>query len=170
MLKDTVLIMLLLVCTYTDLSKRLIYNRVLLPAAVFGLVYALLTAGAGGLNQSISGLMLGFCLLLLPFWMGGLGAGDVKMLAAIGALQGPYFTWRAFLLSALVGGMWAFVYLVRKGRLLYTLNTLTLKACCFFRGMSVRGSSASLDELSLAETLPYGAVLALGTFLTYLSG
>jgi len=169
-LKDAVLIMLLLTCAYTDLSKRLIYNRVLLPVAIFGLVYALLTSGISGIGQSISGLMLGLFLLLLPFCLGGLGAGDVKMLAAIGALQGPHFTFRAFLLSALVGGIWALVYLVRKGKLLYTLNTLILKAYFLSRGMPATEPRTNLNEFSLKETLPYGAVLALGTLLTYLSG
>lgn len=170
MLKDAVLIILLLTCAYTDLSKRLIYNRVLLPVAIFGLVYALLTGGISGIGQSISGLVLGLFLLLLPFCLGGLGAGDVKMLAVIGSLQGPHFTFRAFLLSALVGGMWSLVYLVRKGKLLYTLNTLVLKAYFLSRGMPATEPVAKLNEFSLKDTLPYGAVLALGTLLTYLSG
>jgi prepilin peptidase CpaA len=168
-LKDAVLVMLLLTCTYTDLSKRLIYNQVLLPVAVFGLGYALLTAGLGGLGHSLAGLLLGFTLLLLPFCLGGLGAGDVKMLAVIGALQGPYFTWRAFLASALVGGVWALVYLARRGNLLVTLITLFLKSYYLLRGMPVTGATLSLNELSLKETMPYGAILAMGTMLTYLS-
>lgn len=170
MLKDAVLIVFLLTCAYTDLSKRLIYNRVLLPAIVFGFLYAWLTNGIGGVGQSLAGMILGFLLLLLPFYFGGLGAGDVKMLAVIGALQGPHFTWRAFLLSALVGGGWAVVYLARQGRFLFTLNTLLINAYLLLRGLPVTGPSFNLNQTGPEETLPYGAVLALGTLLTYLSG
>lgn len=174
MLKEAVLLLLLITCAYTDLTKRLILNRVLLPAALFGLIYAGLNNGMSGLQQSLTGMMVGFLLLLLPFYLGGLGAGDVKMLATIGALQGPQFTIRAFIFSALVGGVWALIYLIRRGRLGPTMKILLINGLFWWYGSRLSGlrllSPVPTSQDGAEETLPYGAVLALGTLLTYLSG
>jgi len=147
MVKDAVFLLLLFTCTFTDLKKRLIYNHVLLPALLLGFLLAGVEGGLQGLKQSGAGLALGFLLLALPYYLGGMGAGDVKMLATIGALQGPQFTFHTFLSSALIGGVWALVHLVRQKKL--TLLT---------------GKVASTD------TLPYGAILALGALFTYIGG
>jgi prepilin peptidase CpaA len=54
----------------------------------------------------------GFCLLLLPFLMSGMGAGDVKGFAALGALIGPSAIFQTFLYTALIGGVISLVYIV----------------------------------------------------------
>lgn len=174
MLKDAVLLLLLITCAYTDLTKRLILNRVLLPAALFGLIHAWVDYGISGVQQSLTGIIVGFLLLLLPFYLGGLGAGDVKMLATIGALQGPQFTFRSFIFSAIAGGVWAIIYLIRRGRLGPTLRMLLINALFWWYGSRptvLKSKSSLLSPGNKSEdTLPYGAVLALGTLLTYLSG
>ncbi|MCG0278068.1 MAG: A24 family peptidase [Thermanaeromonas sp.] len=147
MVKDVVFLWLIFTCAFTDLKKRLIYNYVLLPALLLGFFLAGINGGLQGLKESGAGLALGFLLLALPYYLGGMGAGDVKMLATIGAIQGPLFTFYTFLCSALIGGIWALAYLVRHKR-------LTL----------LPGKGTSID------TLPYGAILALGALLTYLQG
>lgn len=152
MVKDLVLILFLLTCAYTDFRRRLIYNRVLLPVVVFALIYAALSGGVREAWLSIAGMILGLALLIIPFYFGGIGAGDVKMLATIGALQGPVFTLHAFFVSAVVGGIWAFVYLFRRGKV------------HFLHGRVFLPKLFSLDS---EDTIPYGTVLALGTLLTY---
>lgn len=75
---DYVLLILLITCLYTDLTRRKIYNLALLPVLVIALVYH---SASGGLPQgwwSLKGLALGTALLIVPFSMGGIGAGDVK--------------------------------------------------------------------------------------------
>ncbi|WP_258359149.1 A24 family peptidase [Moorella sulfitireducens] len=168
MVKDVVLIIFLLICAGTDLKERLVYNRVILPAVVFGLLYAFLSDGIDGVRLSLEGMLLGVVLLLLPFYLGGVGAGDVKMLAAIGAIEGPYFTLHAFFISALVGGVWAFAYLARRGKVLVILKTFFWNVYLLLQGFPLKGLSNSFNA-GIEGTLPYGAVLALGTFLTYVS-
>ncbi|MGB9885409.1 MAG: prepilin peptidase [Moorellales bacterium] len=167
MLTHVVLLLMLAVCAYTDVSRRLIYNRVLVPCAAFGVAYGWIRYGGEGLAQSLAGAALGFLLLLLPFLLGGLGAGDVKMLAAVGALEGPEFAFRAFVVSALVGGVWALADLVRRRRLKAVFTSLFVCGLGWLYG--VRAAPVFAAEEGEAG-LPYGAVLALGTALAWLGG
>src|SRR5688572_12919367 len=75
----------------TDLRSRRISNRLTVPVMALGLAAGGLWGGWGGLANSVSGLLLGAALLLLPWVFGALGGGDLKLMAAVGALKGPYF-------------------------------------------------------------------------------
>lgn len=117
-MQDMVLAVMLLICLISDLKERKIYNIVLLPALLFGLINNLVTAGWPGLLQSLLGFALGLSILIIPFAMGGMGAGDVKLLAVIGAIKGPLFVFYSALGMGLAGGIIAFVILIYQGTLL----------------------------------------------------
>ena len=101
----------LVFASVTDIRDHRIPNWLTLSGMVVGLASYFLAGGFRGLLFSAEGLILGFA-LLIPFYMcGGMGAGDVKLLAAVGALLGPSGVMKAFLCTALVGGAYAIILL-----------------------------------------------------------
>src|SRR5947209_11249935 len=77
------------VAAYTDLRSRRIPNWLTLSAAVIGLGLNLALGGAAGGLTAVLGLGLGLAMLLPFYLLRAVGAGDVKLLAALGALLGP---------------------------------------------------------------------------------
>ena len=107
----------LLAASLTDLAHRRIPNVITYPLAACGLVFHFASAGTNGLIFALTGILAGAA-LLLPFYMlGGMGAGDVKLLAASGSILGPFGIFTAALYSALAGGIYALLVLWRHGAL-----------------------------------------------------
>ena len=77
---------------WTDIRTGKIPNALTYPLWVFGWVYALLAAGRSGLVDSFSGFFLAFIPCFFLYLAGGFGGGDVKLMAAVGALMGWRFT------------------------------------------------------------------------------
>lgn len=96
----------------SDLRTRKIPNRITISAAAAGLALAALHGGWYGLAASIAGAVLGFLFFAFFFWMGGMGGGDVKLMAAFGALLGPSAIVPAAVLAAMAGGLMAIVALL----------------------------------------------------------
>jgi prepilin peptidase CpaA len=97
MLINLLLVSLAVITIWTDSRYKKIYNKVLLPF----LLIALLIQPIDGLE----GAVLGFLFLLLPYLFGGIGAGDVKLLAVYGAFLGPGLMVTAFFCGAILGGV-----------------------------------------------------------------
>ena len=90
-----------IICLVTDLRERKIYNKVIAAGLVTALITNVILQGFfNGLRFTLAGLLMGIILLLLPFSMGGLGAGDVKMLGMIGAFTGSLMVVQVMLVSA----------------------------------------------------------------------
>jgi prepilin peptidase CpaA len=109
-----------LIAAGTDLWKFKVYNALTIPALAGGLVASVLSGGWAGLATSGLGALTGFGLLVAFFAMGGVGAGDVKLLTALGAWLGPALTVQVFLASAILAGLYALVLVVVSGGLLAT--------------------------------------------------
>ncbi|HWP97462.1 MAG TPA: prepilin peptidase [Syntrophomonadaceae bacterium] len=88
-----------------DLKTRRIPNAVIFPAILAGLCIKAYLEGRAGFLDSLGGLLLGGFLLFIPFVLHLIGAGDLKMLAAIGALNGIHLTLYTFLYGAIAGGI-----------------------------------------------------------------
>lgn len=149
------------ICIYTDLRWGRIYNVVLGPALVAGLGYHLYTGGAAGFLFALKGFGLGLVLLLLPFALGGVGGGDVKFLAAVGALGGPAFVFKVFLCGALIGGVMALVTLVRSGELRGVLRKLGRMLYARLLCLPAAETLGTLEEVG-GSRLPYGVAFGLG--------
>ena len=114
---------------YTDTRFGLIPNKVTFPAVGLGLALHLVTGGWDGLVFSTEGMALGLGLFLIPFLIGSMGAGDVKLLAALGAFVGPAQIFAVFLLCAMLGGVVGLVVLVRRfGWSFFSFTLLTDRA------------------------------------------
>jgi prepilin peptidase CpaA len=161
-----ILISALVAASLTDIAHRRIPNAITYPLAAFGLLYHLHAAGMDGLIFSISGILVGAGLLLLFHLLGGMGAGDVKLMAAVGAILGPADVFTAFLYSALIGGLYALVVLWRHGALQDT----------YYRIASVAGSLILMRAMQSSAVAPranlprlcYGMAISLGTVLSIL--
>jgi len=165
MLNDVILFGVLAICFYTDVTARKIYNLVLLPAFVSALLYHFLTGGLGQGWWSVQGFLLGIALLVIPFSMGGIGAGDVKLLGIVGALKGPNFVLIAFLAAAITGGIMSAVCLIKQKKILSSLKIIGYNI--YFLAIGAPRIGVTDDNGQTAVTIPYGAAIALGAAAAY---
>ena len=109
---DIILIAILVVAVYYDITEYRIPNQVTVGGILFGLILGVMTGGIQGLYSSLLGGTVGFSLLFIPFLLRGIGAGDVKLLTAIGAIKGMEFVLYTAGAMAIVGGLMALYYLL----------------------------------------------------------
>jgi prepilin peptidase CpaA len=105
------------IAAVTDLWKFKVYNLLTFPLFLSGVLYHWLSAGSVGLIASLAGALFGFSVLILFYLMGGMGLGDVKLVAAIGAWLGMPVTIYVFIASSLAAGIYALVLLAVYGGL-----------------------------------------------------
>jgi prepilin peptidase CpaA len=97
------------VAATTDLWKFKVYNALTLPTLIGGVFVSWWIGGLSGLGSSLLGAAIGFFVLAAFFALGGVGAGDVKLFAALGAWLGPWPTMQVFAASAMCAGGYALV-------------------------------------------------------------
>lgn len=160
-MENILLLIILLICTVTDIKSRKILNIVTFPAILIGFLFYLYTNGYEGFLFSGKGFLVGLGVLFIPFAMGGIGAGDVKLMAAIGTMKGAFFVFYAFLYAAIVGGIIALFILIRrkdvKGFFARITNSLLLLS------FNKSKDSIQVSKKDLAPSFPYGVAIALGT-------
>jgi len=158
----------LAVSTYTDLRSRRIPNWLVLPFLVVGILASLGPSGWHdvGTVQSLEGMGLGLLLFGALAWMGGMGMGDVKLCAAIGAWVGPKQMFLALILTALVGGAMAVGWAIFggfAGELLKGTGDLL-----FGRSKNEKADTAKLTLSNpLARKMPYAPAIAIGTLISF---
>ena len=103
---------------WTDARRSLIPNGITMSGVATGLLYHSWADGWPGLAQSLLGLAAGFAVLVLLYALGALGAGDVKLFAAIGAITGFTFVLYSMMYSILYAGVIGIILLVWKRQLL----------------------------------------------------
>ncbi|MFZ5652336.1 MAG: A24 family peptidase [Bacillota bacterium] len=164
---DLLLILLLAICIVTDIKSRRIYNKILIPFLITALAANFLAGGWQNLLESLKGIILGLAMLIIPFARGGMGAGDVKLLAVIGGIKGPAFVVNTFLAAALAGGLIALFLLAVNGRLLSTLSrALGLLSQILLRyGVTIGAPNANREERQLY--FPYTLAIGAGTAAAY---
>lgn len=165
---EFMLICLVAQAAVTDLAVRKIPN--LLVAS--GLVLALLLQWPHGLRWEpvlpwLTGALAGL-LLFLPLYLArGMAAGDVKLMAMVGAFVGPLAALRIGLLVFLIGGVMALAMMAWTGRL--RDGWRNLRALCqplLLRLCGVPLLPAPLKPGASVGDMPYGLAIALGTLLT----
>jgi prepilin peptidase CpaA len=104
----------LMVCTVTDIAWHRIPNLVLLPALLVALVLQFALAGFSGVVSAISGLFVGIAFLLPLYVLGGMGAGDAKLLGVVGAFLGPLATLTAGVFTLIAGAIFGLLYIAAR--------------------------------------------------------
>jgi prepilin peptidase CpaA len=146
-----------------DVRYFKIPNLLTLPAMLSGLVYHTLSGGGAGLLFSLGGLVAGLAVLLILFLMGAMGAGDAKLMGAIGALSGTHAVLNAALFSMVAGAVYALILILfRYSACKEVLPRLRLQLNYFM-------STGKLAEVSLKNRknepkLCYAVAIATGTF------
>lgn len=160
-----VLPVLFAIAIYGEVKARRIPNYLTLGACVFALGVSLIEGGFGGLVNSITGLAIGGG-VFLPFCLLGLiGGGDMKLMAATGALVGYPLILRSVADTCIAGGILAIAVAAWNGTLLTALSG----AFRTLFGMQRRKRSADSKGLSTASpTVPYGIAIAAGTLYSLL--
>ncbi|WP_123043083.1 A24 family peptidase [Cohnella candidum] len=151
------------ICVATDLKNRKIYNAVIFPSLAAALLIHACQRGWSGLAEGLLGFLVGLGILLIPYLMGGMGAGDVKMLALVGMLKGMAFVLESAVYMALIGAVIAIgVWLLHEGlraRMQY------LGFVCFCLRMKVFPVMRGGDGTAGSITYPYGVAIAGGAVL-----
>jgi prepilin peptidase CpaA len=147
-----------------DLRTRRIPNYLTLGTALSGLAYNLIMHGWSGLLGGLLGLLVGFAFLILPYIWGGMGAGDVKALAALGAWLGPGETVYLFCYMGIAGGLLALGLLCWNGLLWRKIRRgwFTLSNLVLCRSAGVKAPSGSRED---TPGMPYGVAIAVGMAL-----
>ena len=91
-------------------------NWITFPMIVAGWVYSFAAGGATGLGWSLAGSVVGLLLLYPLYSVGGMGAGDVKLLAGIGAWVHVEHTWQVFVATTIVGAIMAIAMVIISGQ------------------------------------------------------
>jgi prepilin peptidase CpaA len=138
------------VAAFTDLRARRIPNWLTFTTLAVGLGVHAATDGLSGCTWALSGVGLGLALLLPFYLLRAMGAGDVKLLGALGALVGPQSLLSIAVYGALVGGVMSVAALIGRRRLLLTLSELLVQ-----RTLPTRSGA----------TAPYGLAIASGVYL-----
>jgi prepilin peptidase CpaA len=146
----------------TDVRERRIPNLLTYPALVGGLLLQGALHGWRGLLLSAGGGLLFGGVFLLFYMVRAMGAGDVKLAAALGTIVGPAATLQVMILTALAGGALAILFMVMSGRVVETLrNTLWVAGFHARHGLQTH-PTVNLDNPT-AVRMPYGLAFAAGT-------
>jgi len=156
----------ILLASWIDYSQKRVPNWLNLALIMAGFVTQGVYFGTSGLTDGGLGLLTGFGLLIIPWMMHGMGAGDVKLMAAIGVWLGPQLTLYSFIVGVFIGCIAAIIMIVSTGRLRMAcanmgiiLSKLTSRETLF----SEYGSAKSFGDTS--QLLPYGVPLTGGTLI-----
>lgn len=157
------LISILIVAAVIDIRTQKIPNLLTFPTMVFGLVYYGVTNGWDGLLFSLGGLALGIGIFFILYMMGGMGAGDVKLMGAVGAIIGSKGILLTAFFSAIVGGVYALIVLIFNIEYLKDLikrSYITIKSFVFTKQFIPIPADNALKKPKLC----YGVAIAIGTF------
>ena len=111
------------------------------------------------------GLLTGFGLLIVPWMMHAMGAGDVKLMAAIGVWLGPKLTFYSFALGGVIGGLTAVIMILSTGRLRAASANMGLIMSKFSSGKTMFSNYAGAKTFDNSQLLPYGVPLTAGTLI-----
>jgi prepilin peptidase CpaA len=175
---EIVLVVVLLVAAAYDIRYRRIPNWLTAGGVLMGFALnAFLLAhppsvlSLGGLLFSLKGFGLAFGLYFFLYALRAMGAGDVKLMAAIGAMVGWQNWFGIFLVTAILGGIAAMAFSLFRGRLKKTFWNVGFIVSEMSHGRPAYLKNEELDVRSKKSVgLPHGAVIAAGTFVFLVAG
>ena len=161
---EALLLIVVLAAAVYDVRFRRIPNWISVGGIALGVLSNSLRHGIPGLLFAIGGFGLGFGLYFVLYLIHAMGAGDVKLMGAIGALVG-WKNWIAiFVIAAIVGGIMAMIVILARSRVKKTFWNIGYLLNEMRRGRAAYATREELDVQNPQSTgLPHGAVIAVAT-------
>jgi prepilin peptidase CpaA len=151
-----VLLGLLGIAVVSDLRHHRIPNLLIVLGLVLGLAAQAYSSGVTGLGYGLLGMLIGFAIFLPMYALGGMAAGDVKLMAMVGSFLSPHDAlWAAFF-SLIAGGLCGFLMVFVRGQVQQTFGRywLILRARAYM--------APAADEIA-GKPFPYSLAILLGT-------
>jgi prepilin peptidase CpaA len=158
----------LIIASINDIQFQKIPNWLTYPAMSVGIAYHTWMKGLEGFIFSVEGLGVGLAVLIIPYLMGGMGAGDIKLMGVVGGFLGPKEVFMAFIFTGIIGGIYALVILTLSGNLKLTVKRYwaMLKLLILTRNIMYIPPSAK----EMKPRLCYGLAITIGTLLSLFRG
>jgi prepilin peptidase CpaA len=158
---QAIVVILAAVACWCDIRTKRVPNLLTLGGAALALLYSLAVHGPAGFVVSAGGWLTGAVLFLPLYLLGGMGAGDVKLLACLGAWLGPRAAFFAALYSSIAGGLMAIVVGLATGYLREAFRNLWL-LLAHWRVVGIRPLAELTLDGSRGPRLPYALPIAAG--------
>jgi prepilin peptidase CpaA len=161
-----------LIAGVTDIWKFKVYNVLTFPLVAGGLLYHGFHGGAPALAASFLGALVGFALMIVLYAMGGMGAGDVKFVTAIGAWLGVPLTLYVMTAGCIAAGVYALVLLVTAPSLKESwlnIQLLWIRLACLGRhlGSEDRVEAEVKRSDRRRRLIPFSAMMGIGLVATF---
>jgi prepilin peptidase CpaA len=157
------LLPLALVITYYDVRYRRIPNTFVLATLATGVAVNAFAGGLSGALASLGGCALAFVLMFVLHVFGAMGAGDVKLFAAIGSVVGSSLVLPTFFVVVLVGGVLGVVTMFRAGAVRTTLQNILMLIMGLLPGWKMPRLAVPADR---RKTIPYGVAITFGSLIS----
>ncbi len=138
-----------LAATVDDLRRRQIANWIPVTAVLAGTACQVYAHGWWGLGNALLGTLCGFLVFIIFYWLGGMGGGDVKLMAGFGAL---------------LGASWQLVYAA-----LFTAIVGALLAAVVIAYGTIRNWMRSEGRAGAARTIPYAPAITMGVWMALIA-
>ena len=151
-----------------DVRQHRIPNWLTYPAMVAGVLLRSFSFGWHGLLTALGGCLLAGGIVFVFYALRAMGAGDLKLLAALGSMAGPTHTINILIATGVAGGVLALIYVVYRGRTRTTLTNMgALLKFHAWAGLQAH-PELNLDNPNTLR-MPYGLAIAAGTLFTFIN-
>lgn len=158
----------LIFAAYIDGKQLKVPNWITFPMVLSGLLYHSVASGWTGAGDSLYGIVWGLLCLLPLYAIGGMGAGDVKLMAGIGAWLGATITCYSFAFTVVVGAVMAAVMILLSGRVHHHVRQFVHIA---YEIMIVRNPrklfETAKERKPTMYLLPYGIPICIGSIMYF---
>jgi len=151
------------IIAYYDVRYRRIPNPFVIATLTAGVAVNMIVGGLQRAYTSFAGCGLAFVLMFMLHIFGAMGAGDVKLFAAIGAVTGAHLVVPTFLVVLLTGGLLAIVSILRAGIVMSTMHRVLQIFVGMLPGWQMPKFAVPADR---RYTIPYGVAITLGSIIS----
>ena len=151
------------IITYYDVRYRRIPNAFVLATLASGVIINTVYGGWRGALASLGGCAIAFMLMFVLHVFGAMGAGDVKLFAAVGSLVGAHLVLPTFLVVVLTGGALALLLMLHTGAVRATMHRVLQILVGLLPGWELPRFSVPTDR---KHTIPYGVAITFGSLIS----
>ena len=151
------------IITYYDVRYRRIPNAFVLATLASGVIVNTVYGGWRGALASLGGCAIAFMLMFVLHVFGAMGAGDVKLFAAVGSLIGAHLVLPTFLVVVLTGGALALLLMLHTGAVRATMHRVLQILVGLLPGWELPRFSVPTDR---KHTIPYGVAITFGSLIS----